>query len=250
MLKSIIIDDELPCIETLQLIMQKKFRDKISVAGFTSQPAEAPSLISELQPDVVFLDVEMPNITGIQLLQSLPYINFQVVFTTAHQHYALQAIKLNALDYLLKPIDLDELSAAIDKCIGRKQQHGTNNNALNAYMEQLKTPNIIKKISIPSDNTIQFVPINEIIRIESQSNYSLIHFTSRTKLLVAKTLKEFEDQLINYNFIRIHHSHLINLEHVIGYRNQDTGYIIVQGNEAIQVSRRKKAEVLERLNSL
>ena len=249
MLKCIIIDDELTCIETLQLILQKKFEDKVQVIGYTSQPTEAVSLINELQPDIVFLDVEMPGTTGIELLQSLSSINFQVIFTTAHQHYALQAIKLNALDYLLKPISLEELSIAIEKCINRKQQQGSTQ-AVTAFMEQMKAASTIKKIPISSDNTVQFIPVNEIIRIESQSNYSTVHFTSRTKILVAKTLKEFEEQLIHYNFLRVHHSHLINLEHVIGYKNKDSGYIIMQGNETIEISRRRKVEVMQRLNTL
>lgn len=201
-----------------------------------------------MQPDVVFIDVEMPNTTGIELLQSLTHISFQVIFTTAHQHYALQAIKLNAIDYLLKPISLEELSAAIEKCISRKKGQG--NEAITAFLEQVKGNSLIKKIPIASDNTVQFVPVNDIIRIESQSNYSTVHFTSRTKLLVAKTLKEFEDQLTPHNFLRVHHSHLVNLAHVIGYKNQDSGYIIMQGNEIIEISRRKKSEVLQRLNAL
>lgn len=248
MLKCIIIDDEFPCIETLQLMLQKKLSDKVTVAGHTTVPADAALLIKEVQPDVVFIDVEMPNTTGIELLQSLTHISFQVIFTTAHQHYALQAIKLNAIDYLLKPISLEELSAAIEKCISRKKGQG--NEAITAFLEQVKGNSLIKKIPIASDNTVQFVPVNDIIRIESQSNYSTVHFTSRTKLLVAKTLKEFEDQLTPHNFLRVHHSHLVNLAHVIGYKNQDSGYIIMQGNEIIEISRRKKSEVLQRLNAL
>ncbi len=231
-------------------MLQKKFKDKVAILGTTTQPGEAASLIDKLQPDVVFLDVEMPNITGVALLQSLPNINFQIIFTTAHQHYALQAIKLNALDYLLKPISLEELSAAIDKCISRKQQQQGSSEAMTAFLEQLKHNGVAKKIPLTSDNTVQFVPVHEIIRIESLSNYSTVYFTSRAKLLVAKTLKEFEDQLLPHNFLRVHHSHLINLEHVIGYKNVDGGYIIMQGNEMVEISRRKKQEVMQRLNAL
>lgn len=248
MLNCLIIDDELPCIETLQLILQKKFADEINIAGFTTHSEEAASLIGELQPDLIFLDVEMPNLTGIEFLQSLNDINFQVIFTTAHQHYALQAIKLNALDYLLKPIGLEDLSAAIQKCISRKKQQGSE--LVTSFLAQMKTNGNTKKISIASDNAVQFVPVNDIIRIESSSNYSIVYFTSRTKTVVSKTLKEFEDQLTPHNFLRIHHSHLINLAHVIGYKNHDGGYIIVQGNDAIEISRRKKQEVMKRLDTL
>lgn len=248
MLKCIIIDDELPCIETLQLMLQKKFADKISIAGCTTRSGEAAALIEECRPDVVFLDVEMPRLSGIELLQSLTNIDFQVIFTTAHQHYALQAIKLNALDYLLKPISIEELTTAVQKCISRKNQQGSE--LINSFLAQIKKAGTTKKIPIPSDNTIQYVPVSNIVRIESQSNYCTVYFTSRTKLLVAKTLKEFEEQLTVHNFLRIHHSHLINLEHVIGYKNQDSGYVIMEGNDAIEISRRKKQEILQRLKEL
>lgn len=248
MLNCLIIDDELPCIETLQLMLQKKFADKINIAGFTTQSKEAASLIEELKPDLIFIDVEMPNLNGIELLQSLNDIHFQVIFTTAHQHYALQAIKLNALDYLLKPISLEDLSTAIEKCINRKGQQGSE--LVQSFLSQMKTNGSAKKIRLASDNEVQFVPVNDIIRIESSSNYSIVYFTGRTKMLVSKTLKEFEEQLSTHNFLRVHHSHLINLEHVIGYKNQDGGYIIVQGNDAIEISRRKKQEVMKRLDTL
>jgi two-component system, LytTR family, response regulator len=249
MLRCLIIDDEQPCIETLQLILQQKFSDQVIIAGTTTQPKEAALLIAELEPDIIFLDVEMPYINGVELLQSLDKINFQVVFTTAHQHYALQAIKLNAIDYLLKPISVPELSIAITKCRNRQQQQGSN--LISSFLEQLKTSsNTLRKIAIPSNNTVQFVPVQEIIRIESSSNYSIIYFTVKPKLLIAKTLKEFEQQLVPHNFLRVHHSHLVNLEHVIGYKHEDGGYIIMQGNDIIEISRRKKQEVLQRLNAI
>ncbi len=249
MLTCLIIDDEQPCIDTLEVILKVKFSGLIKVLATTTKPKEAAALIQSLQPDLLFLDVEMPHMTGVELLRSLDAVNFQVIFTTAHQQYALDAIKLNALDYLLKPISVEELSVAINKCISRKQQHGSD--LINAFLQQMKPGGAaVKRIQIPSNDTTQFVPVNEIIRIESQSNYSNIYFTNRPKLLVSKTLKEFEDQLLPFDFIRIHNSHLINLEHVIGYKNMDGGYLIMQGNEVIEISRRKKQEVLQRLNKI
>ncbi len=249
MLTCLIIDDEQPCVETLEVILKRKFSGQVAVLATTTQPRDAASLIQEYQPDLLFLDVEMPHMTGVELLRSLDVINFQVIFTTAHQQYALDAIKLNALDYLLKPVSVDELATAINKCISRKQQQGSD--LVSAFLKQMK-PNgaPVKRIPIASNDTTQFVPVNEIIRIESQSNYSVIYFTTRPKLLVAKTLKEFEEQLLPHDFIRIHNSHLINLEHVIGYKNVDGGYLIMHGNEVIEISRRKKLEVMQRLNKL
>lgn len=248
MLTCLIIDDEQSCVDALEIILQKKFPAEVQILATGTDPKKAYKLITQHNPDLVFLDVEMPLMNGIELLQSLPRINFQVIFTTAHQHYALQAIKMNALDYLLKPIDIDELTEAIQKCIDRKQQQGAD--LINTFLQQLKPATSVKKISIPSNDTTQFIPVSEIIRIEAQSNYSMVYFTSRPKLLVAKTLKEFEEQLLQYDFLRVHNSHLINMAHVIGYKNQDGGYVIMQGNDVIEISRRKKQEVLQRLHTI
>lgn len=244
MLKAIIIDDEPSCIDTLQLMLQKKFTTEVKIVGTTTSPSAGIQLIEKHQPNIIFLDVEMPEMTGIELLQSLNNINFNVVFTTAHQHYAIQAIKLNALDYLTKPINLTELDIAIKKCSSKQSQN--NNQQLNHFLQQYNG-NTIHKISLTMGTATQFVPINEIVRIESQSNYSTIYFTNKSKQLVTKTLKDLEEQLAPHNFLRVHHSHLINIEHVIGYKNQDSGYLIMQGNEVVEISRRKKQEVLQRL---
>jgi two-component system LytT family response regulator len=249
MLKCLIIDDEPSCVATLQLMLEKKFADQVTIVAVTTQAREAATLISTHKPDLVFLDVEMPQMSGLDLLQSLDEINFQVVFTTAHQHYALQAIKLNALDYLLKPISLDELGDAIKKCETRRPNYDSG--LIQSFIQQLKPGHAsVKRIAIPSNDTTQFVPVTEIVRVESQSNYSTIYFVARPKMVVAKTLKEFEEQLIPFDFLRVHQSHLINLEHVIGYKNQDGGYVIMLGNDAIEISRRKKQEVMQRLNAL
>ncbi len=247
MLKAIIIDDEQSCVETLQLMLTKKFTAQVEIVATTSTPSEGIALINEHEPDILFLDVEMPEMTGIELLQSLPHIHFNVIFTTAHQHYALQAIKLNALDYLTKPISLDELTVAVNKCISKQKKE--DNLLINNFLHQLKS-NAVKKIAIPTGTTTQFVPVNEIVRVESASNYSIIYFINRPKQTVTKTLKDLEEQLTPHNFLRVHHSHLVNLDHVIGFKNQDSGYVIVHGNEVIEISRRKKQEVMERLNAI
>jgi two-component system, LytTR family, response regulator len=246
MLRTIIIDDEQPCIETLQLMLAKKFMDSVTVIGSTTKPLEGIEWIEQEKPDLVFLDIEMPELTGIELLHQLSNTNFQLIFTTAHEQYALQAIKLNALDYLIKPISLDELTTAIEKCKTKQKKEG--DNLISNFLEQLKS-NAVKKIAIPTGTTTQFVPVNEIVRAESQSNYSTIYFTNRPKQVITKTLKELEEQLTPYNFFRVHHSHLVNLDHVIGYKNQDSGYIIMHGNEIIEISRRKKQEVMQKLNA-
>jgi len=247
MYTAIIIDDEISCVETLQLMLEQQFPQTIEVVATTTSPHTAIGLIASHQPDIVFLDIEMPEMTGIQLLQSLHEIHFHLVFTTAHEHYALQAIKLDALDYLTKPIAAADLSLAVSKAVSRKKQES--NKTITKLLEQVKAGQT-KKIAIPSGTTVQFIPASEIVRIESQSNYSVVYFTCRPKQTVAKTLKEMEKQLASHNFLRVHHSHLVNLDHVIGYKNEDSGYVIMYGNEIIEISRRKKHEVLQRLNAL
>ncbi len=249
MLTCIIIDDEQPCINALQVMIEKKLAHILKISGTIDNPLAAAAMIELNKPDIVFLDVEMPVLDGINLLSSLPGIDFQVIFTTAHQHYALQAIKLNAIDYLLKPIDINELTAAVEKCVKRKNEQS--NYMLNQLLDQFKNNNApTKKISLPDGNTYQLVSIKEIVRIEAESNYSIVYFQDKTKKVVTKTLKDFEDQLSVHNFLRVHHSHLVNLDYVIGYKNQENGYIIMQGNIIIEISRRKKQEVLQRIQSL
>lgn len=247
MLNAIIIDDEQQCIDTLQLMIEKKFSHLVSITATATQATQGLQFIKQQPPQLLFVDVEMPEMTGIELLQQLPNINFSIIFTTAHQHYAVQAIKLNALDYLTKPISLYDLETAINKCINKQQQNNTQ--LIENLLQQMKTPSS-KKIAIPFGNTTQFVLINEIVRIEAESNYCTVHFINRSKQLVSKTLKDLEEHLLHHNFIRVHQSHLVNTEHIIGYKNQDSGYLILHNNELVEISRRKKQEVLQQLNLL
>jgi two-component system, LytTR family, response regulator len=191
MLRTIIIDDEQHCTDVLKAMLAKKFSTKTKVVGEASSAASGKELINDLKPDLVFLDVEMPVQTGIDLLVGLDKIDFEVIFTTAHEQYALQAIKLNAMDYLLKPFSVEELGTAIEKCISKKSA-AINPETLHTLISNLK--NISpenKKIGLPTQHGILFVLIKDILRIESISNYSQFFFTDHTKMVVAKTLKEF-----------------------------------------------------------
>lgn len=247
MFKALIIDDEPACVETLRIMLEKKFSEEVRVVAATTAVEEAAVLVAAHKPDIVFLDVEMPGMNGIEWLQSLSRIDFQVIFTTAHEHYAIKAIKLNALDYLTKPISLEELAAAIQK--SERNRAVLEKGQIQDLLDRLKT-GTVKRISISSGSVTHFVPVNEIVRAESQSNYSIVYFTNRPKQVITKTLKELEEQLSDHHFLRVHHSHLVNLDYVIGYKNQDSGYLVMHGNEIVEISRRKKQEVLQRLNRL
>ena len=250
MLKAIIIDDEQHCVDVLGAMLAKKFAAEIELAGNASCAAAGKELIASKKPDLVFLDVEMPNETGLDLLMSLDKIDFEVIFTTAHEHYALKAIKLNALDYLLKPFSTEELEEAIEKC-KQKKSNLFSAEAVKSLISNLKSPGTeAKKIGLPTGNGIRFANIRDISHIESENNYSHFFFTDKTKLVVSKTLKEFEDMLEGYHFFRIHNSHLINLAYVQSFLQKDGDYIILTDGSKLEVSRRRKAELLEVLKTL
>ena len=250
MLKAIIIDDEQHCVDVLSAMLEKKFKAEVELTGTASSAAAGKELIAIKKPDLVFLDVEMPNETGLDLLMSLEKIDFEVIFITAHEQYALKAIKLNALDYLLKPFSVEDLQEAIDKC-SQKRSNSFNAEALKSMIDNLRSPAAeTKKIGLPTSNGIRFVNIKDISHIESENNYSHFFFSDKTKLIVSRTLKEFEDMLEGYHFFRIHNSHLINLAYVQSYLQKDGEYIILTDGSKLEVSRRRKADLLEVLKKL
>lgn len=250
MLKTIIIDDEQHCADVLKAMLEQKFGDTIKLEAVANSADEGRVLIKHMKPDLIFLDVEMPVQTGLDLLASLDKIDFEIIFTTAHEQYALRAIKLNALDYLLKPFSIEELEAAIEKCKAKKLQT-LNPENMQALVGNLKstTPDN-KKIGLPTSNGTRYVPIKEILRIEADSNYSTVYFTNKTKLVLAKTLKEFDEMLSPYNFFRVHNSHLINLSELQQYTNRDGDHVVMNDGSHVEVSRRRKSELMEVLKKI
>lgn len=250
MLRTIIIDDEQHCTDVLKAMLSQKFNNKVKVVGEAVNAAEGKELIKRLNPDLVFLDVEMPVQTGIDLLTGLDNIGFEVIFTTAHEQYALKAIKLNALDYLLKPFSVEELETALEKCINKKYT-SINPESLNTLISNLK--NISpenKKVGLPTLHGIRFVLIKDIIRVASENNYSHFFFTDKTKMVVSKTLKEFEEMLVAYNFFRVHNSHLINISHLQSFVSLDGDHVIMNDGSKVEVSRRRKNDLLELLKNI
>lgn len=241
MIDCIIIDDEQHCIDALSAMIEAKFSGQLQVIASTTDSRKAVALIAEHQPQIVFMDVEMPHISGIQLMHAFADRNFAVIFTTAYDKYALQALKTEAVDYLLKPISMDELVEAVDKATKRLQ---------------LLQPNVTKastlhqKLLLPTNNGILAASIPDIIRVESNSNYCNFHIVNKAKIVVAKTLKEYEEILTPSNFFRVHQSHLINLHFVEYFHPGVEEYVILTNGEHIEVSRRRKAEFLQKLAEL
>lgn len=242
MIHCIIIDDEQHCVDTLAAMLKARFSGSITVLDSTTDSRKAATLIAQHQPQVVFMDVEMPHINGIQLMHSFAQRNFAVIFTTAYDKYALQALKTEAVDYLLKPISLAELGEAIAKATQRLVQMGSSAGRSTGTAQQ--------KLLLPTSNGILAASIFDIIRIEANSNYCTFHIANKPKVVVAKTLKEYEEQLSHHDFFRIHQSHLINLHCVEYFHPGLEEYVILTNGEKIEVSRRRKAEFLQRLGAL
>lgn len=247
-IKAIIVDDEQHCIEALQTMLQKKCPEVTVLAGVKSVQ-EAKGLVDELQPDLVFLDVEMPHQNGFELLKMYDKVNFEVIFTTAYEQYALKAIKFNALDYLLKPFSIKELQDALEK-VKEKQQTRLKDQSvspLEIFMQNMKTlQQTHKKIALPTINGLVFMPVQKIVRCESTGNYTKIFFTDKKHLMVSRPLKEFEELLTDVDFFRVHNSHLINLQQMQSYIQGEGGFALMSDGTQVEVSRRRKADFLKK----
>ncbi len=245
-MKAVIIEDEKQAINALKQELKENCPN-VEVLATASKVKEAIDLISELNPELVFLDIQLKDGDGFDVLSAIGHYDFKVIFTTAYSNYAIQAIKVSAIDYLLKPIDSIDLIKAVEKA--KNTNHLDLKNQINTLISNHNNP-LNKKIAIPTTHGISIFESNEILRIQSESNYSSIYFTNETKLLVAKTLKDFEELLRDNGFIRIHHSHIINLMHLKSYSNKDGGYVVLNNKTTLPISKRKKADFMSVLNAM
>lgn len=245
MINAVIVDDEKNCRDTLSSLLEKNCPQINNIAQCKSV-SEGTDCIKRLKPDLIFLDVEMPDGTGFNLLDQIGEINFEVIFTTAYEQYAVKAFKFSALDYLMKPVNSEQLVNAVSRFENRKNKSDSNVQ-LQLLLSNLK--NIkggIHKMAIPTLEGLILLDVNEILRLESDGNYT--HFiTSKTKHIVSKSLKEYEELLSDNNFLRIHQSHLINLNCAKKYIRGEGGFVVMNDGTSIPVSARKKHEVLEKL---
>jgi two-component system LytT family response regulator len=245
MLKAIIIDDELKSRENLRILVED-FCDGISILGTCKNVKEGLEYIKKYTPDIVFLDIQMQKETGFDLLNQVGEINFNVIFTTAHSEYALKAFKYSALDYLLKPIDVDDLVKAVKKATNKK--NSDTSGRVETFFKNLNTgsgENL--KIALPHAEGFVFVKVRDILYCEADSNYTRFYLLDGRKILVSKTLKEYETLLSDQNFFRIHNSHLINLGEILKYVKGDGGYVVLNNNVTLEVAKRKKSAFLEKI---
>jgi two-component system, LytTR family, response regulator len=247
-MKAILVDDERDSLEILEWTIQK-FAPQVEIVAMCESPVEAVEKIQSLKPDLVFLDIEMPQLNGFDLLQRLGPYEFDVIFTTAYNQFGIKALKICALDYLLKPIDGAELKAAVDKAIGRKTRNSTLQ--LGMLMNYFKTEKPrARRIALTASDHLVFVDTNDIIYCESDSNYTTFFLAKGEKIVVSKTLKDVEEILEGSDFFRIHASFLINMNHVTKFTRGDGGYVVMSNNQHITVSRKRKDEFFDMFSRL
>lgn len=248
MIRVVIIDDEQDAINSIELIINE-YCTNAEVVGTASSASEGRTVILNQQPDLVFLDIEMPRGNGFDLLEMLPERNFETIFITAYNNFAIKAFKYSAIDYILKPIDIEEFIEAIDKAEKRIRSASNINKGINKYdllLENIRTQKP-SKIMVPTSEGQIYIEVNEICRIEAEGSYSMLYLRNDNRMLISKNLKEFENMLSDINFFRPHNSHLINLEHVKKYVIKDGGYIEMIDEAIVPISRRRREAFIDKM---
>jgi len=249
MVKAIIVDDEQKSREALNGLIDR-YCPEVFVIAQANGCKDGIEKTKKFNPDIVFLDIQMPDGSGFNFLEAFENFNFEVIFTTAHDQYAIQAIKYSALDYLLKPIDPDEMKLAVYRYI-QKQDKGQINKNIKVLLDNLKNPaSDAKKIILSTSEGMHIISTDDIIRCESDDYYTKFFFVNQTSLLISKTLKQNEAILSDFNFIRPHKSHLVNIKYIKSYLKVDGGFILMTDGSKIPVSRRKRESIVEILNNL
>lgn len=249
--KALVIDDERRSRDTLAGMLAKYCANEIELVGEADGMRTGIEAIRKLGPEVVFLDIQMPDGSGFKLLESLDDINFEVVFTTAFDQYAIKAIRYSALDYLLKPIVPAELRNAVAK-VSQKKADGTINKHIRVLLENMKesTTQSTKRIVLSTAEGMHVIDIRDIIRCESDDYYTRFFLKDRKPIMVSKTLKEHEELLSEFGFLRPHKSHLVNIRYIKSFIKTDGGYILLQDGTTIPVSRRKREKTIQELSHL
>lgn len=246
MIKAVLIDD-IP--QALQLLRNdlEKYCPEIEIIGEAKSVVEGAKVLRNSNPDVVFLDIELQDGTGFDILEILGDISFKIIFTTASDAHAIRAFRFSAIDYLLKPIDPTELIEAVKKL---QQNVPNSKERIDLLLDVVKDKKGPKRLALHTLEKIQVVEIAEIVRCESSGNYTTFYFTDGTNLLVTKTLKEFDKMLNKHDFIRVHQSHLINANQIREYAKTEGGYLVMKDNSRVPVSIRKKPTVIKMLGGL
>lgn len=237
-LTAVLIDDEKHCLETLAEDLGAHCPEIEVVMRFEAS-APALSWLRQHQVDVVFLDIILPGMSGFQLLEQLSPLRFHVIYTTAYSEYAVQALRASAVDFLLKPIDPDELKTAVKRLLERKENHFSLEH-ITVLLENLNKQAVPARLALPTRNGYDFLPLGDILYFEADGNYTYVFLKDRDKLFVTRSLKELEAQVSGFNFCRIHNGYLVNLGHVDRYLRGDGGQVVMSNGEKLPVSRGKR----------
>lgn len=248
-MRAILIDDEISNLENLRNLLQKHC-PQVTILSTAQNVSDAVEAIEKYSPNVVFLDIQMGEQIGFDVLKLLPKRNFEVIFVTAYDHYGIQAVKFAALDYLLKPIDIEELINAVNKA-EQKLATQIQNLQLDFLLQELRKPEKDhSKIALQMQSEIRYVPLSEIIRCEADNTYTYFFLTNSEKILVSKSLKEYADLLRPSGFLRTHQSHLVNPKYVKSWLKEDGGILLLTSGEKIPVSKPNKETVKQALQRL
>ena len=248
MIKAILIDDEEHCLETLSIILGD-YCPQVEILETCHDAECGIKAIEELDPDLVFLDIEMPSMNGFEMLQQFSEIKFAVIFTTSYDQYAIKAIRFSALDYLLKPIDPKDIIAAIHKIETQKKLPGEEQ--FKILRDKMHGNEVIyTKIPVPTSDGFELISVEDIISCEASDNYTFFYLKSKKKITACRMLKEVEEQLNDYGyFVRTHHSYLINIKEATKYLKGEGGSVIMSDGSQISVSRSRKDNLLLRLGT-
>jgi len=241
---AILIDDEFSALHGLLQKIKKLF-PKIDILETFQKPEKAISFLEKKQPDLVFLDIEMPRMTGFELLGKLPNINFQVIFVTAYSEYALDALKKNAIDYVLKPVDDKELSLAIEKAnkvISEKKETQANENLVRLLSETISKKD---KLIVPTSKGMSFIPQDEVLHLEGDEGYTKIHLIDRSEILSSYNLGKFE-KMLGTTFFKCHKSHIVNIAKVRSFENE--GYVVLENEHRVPISKANRRVFLNLFN--
>jgi two-component system, LytTR family, response regulator len=251
MIHAVIIDDEEISLKGLGEKI-KKYCPDVKVLKLFSKAAEAVKEIKELKPDVVFLDIEMPKMNGFTFLKNCSPVNFEVIFTTAYSEYAIEALRISALDFLLKPIDAKELVAAVqrleEKLKNSNSAHGTLEKQMQLFLQYQHSANEPGKIALPVLNGLEFIETSAIIKVQAENVYAVFYLANGKKMIVSRTLKDVERMLGHRNFMRVHKSFIINLDYIKHYTKGEGGTVTLSDGSEVEVSRRSKHDFLARIN--
>ncbi len=251
MLKALLVDDEVNNLESLAFLLENDCKG-IKVEGKVTNASQARDWLSGNTADVVFLDINMPGENGFQFLKSLSIQNFKIVFVTAYNEYAIQAIKANALDYIVKPVNIDELQSAVEKIKLSFSNPEAEEQTKQLLKHLLQTVNITispKKIALPQLGGISFIEVDNIVSLQADSNYTIIHMNTMQKMVISKTLKDFEELLDRTEFVRIHKSYIVNLRYIKEYSTTDGGMVKMTDGNQWSISRRQLDTFLEKMKT-